>query len=53
MIDDTSEEFINRHIGPTKEDQLKMLSYISKDSLKQLIEVLVHQDLDYQLQNYQ
>ena len=37
MIDDTSEEFINRHIGPSKEDQLKMLDYIGSNSLKQLI----------------
>ena len=37
MIDDTSQEFINRHIGPSKEDQSKMLDYIGSNSLKQLI----------------
>ena len=45
MIDDTSEEFINRHIGPTKEDQLKMLGYISKNSLKQLINETVPENI--------
>ena len=28
MIDDTSQEFISRHIGPTEHDQSKMLDYI-------------------------
>ena len=36
MIDDTSQEFINRHIGPSKEDQSKMLDLIKnpKDSIE-------------------
>jgi glycine dehydrogenase len=37
MIDDTSQEFINRHIGPSKKDQEKMLDYIGSESLDQLI----------------
>ena len=37
MIDDTSQEFINRHIGPSKGDQSQMLQYIDKNSLKHLI----------------
>ena len=37
MIDDTSQEFINRHIGPSKKDQKKMLDYIGSESLDQLI----------------
>ena len=27
MIDDTSQEFINRHIGPSKEDQKNFRLY--------------------------
>ena len=45
MIDDTSEEFINRHIGPSKEDQLKMLDYIGNNSLKQLIKDTVPENI--------
>ena len=37
MIDDTSQEFINRHIGPSSKDQKKMLDYIGSESLDQLI----------------
>ena len=28
MIDDNSKEFIKRHIGPSEEDQSKMLQYV-------------------------
>ena len=28
MIDDTSKEFIKRHIGPSEQDQKKILNYI-------------------------
>ena len=28
MIDDTSKEFIKRHIGPSKTDQKKILDFI-------------------------
>ena len=45
MIDDTSEEFINRHIGPSKEDQLKMLDYIGNNSLKQIIKDTVPENI--------
>ena len=45
MIDDTSEEFINRHICPSKEDQLKMLNYIGNNSLKQLIKDTVPENI--------
>ena len=34
MIDDTSQEFINRHIGPSEEDKSKILNYIGYKSLK-------------------
>ena len=45
MIHDTSEEFINRHIGPSKEDQLKMLDYIGNNSLKELIKDTVPENI--------
>ena len=45
MIDDTSEEFINRHIGPSKEDQSKMLEYIDKNSLEHLIKDTVPENI--------
>ena len=41
MIDDTSEEFINRHIGVSKEDQSKILDFLGNDSLEDLIEKTV------------
>ena len=45
MIDDTSQEFIYRHIGPSKEDQLKMLEYIGYNSLQQLIKDTVPENI--------
>ena len=33
MIDDNSKEFIKRHIGPSDEDQSKMLKYVWYNSL--------------------
>ncbi len=51
MIDNTSEEFINRHIGPSKKDQSKMLDYISQSSVDNLIKntvpekILLKEDL--------
>ena len=33
MIDDNSKEFIKRHIGPSEEDQSKMLQYVGYKSL--------------------
>ena len=38
MIDDTSQEFINRHIGPSKNDQEKILDFIGSKSLNHLIQ---------------
>ena len=37
MIDDNSKEFIKRHIGPSDEDQSKMLKYVGYNSLNDLI----------------
>ena len=34
MIDDNSKEFIKRHIGPSEEDQSKMLQYVGYKSLR-------------------
>ncbi len=45
MIDDTSQEFINRHIGPSKEDQSRMLDYVGSNSLKQLIKDTVPENI--------
>ena len=36
MIDDNSKEFIKRHIGPSDEDQSKMLQYVGYNSLDEL-----------------
>ena len=45
MIDDTTKEFINRHIGPSKKDQKKILEYIGSSSLEQLIENTVPENI--------
>ena len=45
MIDDTSQEFINRHIGPSKDDQSKMLDCIGSKSLQQLIKDTVPENI--------
>ena len=37
MIDDNSKEFIKRHIGPSEEDQSKMLQYVGYKSLEELM----------------
>ena len=37
MIDDNSKEFIRRHIGPSDEDQSKMLATIGYKSLDDLM----------------
>ncbi len=37
MIDDTSKEFIKRHIGPSEQDQKKILNYIGSKSIEQLM----------------
>ena len=38
MIDNSSKEFIYRHIGPSEEEQSKMLKYIGYKSLQDLME---------------
>ena len=45
MIDDTSKEFINRHIGSSKEEQNKMLSYIGSKSLDDLMRDTVPENI--------
>ena len=45
MIDDTSKEFIKRHIGPSKTDQKKILDYINAISLEQLMKDTVPNDI--------
>ncbi len=45
MIDDTSQEFINRHIGPSREDQKKILDYIGSKSLDELIQNTVPENI--------
>ena len=45
MIDDTSKEFISRHIGPSIEDQKDMLKAISSKSIDNLIENTVPQNI--------
>ena len=37
MIDNTSKEFIGRHIGPSEEEIKKMLKVVGADSLDDLI----------------
>ena len=37
MIDDNSKEFIKRHIGPSPEDQLKMLKHVGYNTLDDLM----------------
>ncbi|MDB9743362.1 aminomethyl-transferring glycine dehydrogenase [Pelagibacteraceae bacterium] len=45
MIDDTSQEFIGRHIGPSKDDRKKMLDHIGSKSLDQLIRDTVPENI--------
>ena len=45
MIDDTSQEFIDRHIGPSKDDRKKMLDHIGSKSLDQLIRDTVPENI--------
>ena len=45
MIDDTSEEFISRHIGPSEKDQSKMLELIGNKSLSDLIKETVPENI--------
>ena len=41
MINDTSKEFIRRHIGPSEEDIKKMLKIVGADSLEDLMKKTV------------
>ena len=45
MIDDTSKEFIYRHIGPSIEDQEKILDFIGSKSLDHLIKDTVPENI--------
>ena len=45
MIDDTSKEFINRHIGSSGEDQKKILNYIGSKSLEDLMKETVPENI--------
>ncbi len=45
MIDDTSKEFINRHIGPSEEDKSKILKFIGYKSLNELIKSTVPENI--------
>ena len=45
MIDDTTKEFINRHIGPSNKDQKKMLEYIGSSSIEHLIKDTVPENI--------
>ena len=38
MIDDNSKEFIYRHIGPKKDEQIKMLSTVGYRDLDDLMQ---------------
>ena len=40
MIDDNSKEFIRRHIGPSEEDQAKMLAAVGYKSLNDLLSIV-------------
>ena len=45
MIDDTSKEFIGRHIGPSEEDKSKILNHIGYKSLTDLIKSTVPENI--------
>ena len=45
MIDNTSKEFIRRHIGPSENDIKKMLEYVGSHSLENLINKIVPEDI--------
>lgn len=45
MINDTSKEFIRRHIGPSEEDMDKMLRFIGANSLDDLIKKTVPEEI--------
>ena len=45
MINDTSKEFIRRHIGPSDEDIEEMLKLVGADSLDDLMKKTVPEDI--------
>ena len=45
MINDTSKEFIKRHIGPSEEDMEKMLKLVGANSLDDLMKKTVPQEI--------
>ena len=45
MINDTSKEFIRRHIGPSEEDTKEMLKLVGADSLDDLMKKTVPDDI--------
>ena len=47
MIDDNSKEFIKRHIGPSEEDQSKMLKKLKYKSLNDLIDNTVPEKIQF------
>ena len=45
MINDTSKEFIRRHIGPSEEDIEEMLKIVGADSLDDLMKKTVPENI--------
>ena len=45
MIEDTSKEFIQRHIGPTNHEENTMVKKVGAQSLEDLIEKTVPQKI--------
>ena len=45
MINDTSKEFIRRHIGPSEKDMDEMLKFVGASSLEDLIKKTVPEDI--------
>ena len=45
MSDNRSIEFIQRHIGPSEDDQNKMLSYLGHSSMEEFINKIVPQKI--------
>ena len=45
MIEDTSKEFIRRHIGPTSHEENTMVKKVGAQSLEDLIEKTVPQKI--------
>ena len=58
MIDDNSKEFIKRHIGPSDDEQSKMLKHVGYSSLEDLMKntvpekILLKDDLNIDAVSY-